>query len=131
MQQWILVLFVLLLMESLRYISYGSCVVYIYFFICAISCSSFSSVEFIERLAFGQAIEWIASLHSSILRTSSLVSTYKFFFCHHEVYCMTFTQLAVFRYVPGRTPGWLEKLKEFFEAVPSAAVGEVGVCSQI
>ncbi|XP_011650815.2 uncharacterized protein LOC101220251 isoform X1 [Cucumis sativus] len=30
-------------------------------------------------------------------------------------------------YVPGRTPGWLEKLKEFFEAVPSAAVGEIGL----
>ncbi|XP_038880364.1 uncharacterized metal-dependent hydrolase YabD isoform X2 [Benincasa hispida] len=29
--------------------------------------------------------------------------------------------------VPERTRGWLEKLKEFFEAVPSAAVGEIGL----
>lgn len=40
---------------------------------------------------------------------------------------MTYIQLAVFRYVPERTTGWLEKLKEFFEAVPTAAVGEVGI----
>ncbi|XP_022921728.1 uncharacterized protein LOC111464387 [Cucurbita moschata] len=30
-------------------------------------------------------------------------------------------------YVPERTTGWLEKLKEFFEAVPTAAVGEIGL----
>jgi len=44
---------------------------------------------------------------------------------------MTFIHFAVFRSVPERTRGWLEKLKEFFEAVPSAAVGEVGICSHL
>lgn len=51
---------------------------FFFFNMCSLLLIFFSVVEFIERLAFGQAIEWITSLHSSILRSSSLVSTVHF-----------------------------------------------------